>query len=111
MAAVFPAGRGPVEALLENLSRHFSSSQSVPPLPVALSPHPESPSPFSPTKSPLIELPGEQLEENFNVHELPSETNESRQENLVSMTLLHRVEALEAENTMLARKENGRTLV
>ena len=62
--------------------------------------------------SPLTALPGEQLEENYNVHELPSETNEDIQESaiarssrseetLVSLTLFHCVEALEAENTQL----------
>ena len=89
-----------------------AGSSAVTPLPMPLSPPPASPSPPPPTVPPLIALPGEQLEENYKVHELPSEINEGiegtgttgssrSEEDMVSTTLIQRIEALEADNARL----------
>ena len=81
--------------------REFSSSRSksVTPVPSTSSSRPSTPCQVS--VAPI----GEQLETNFQVHELPSvvdaPSQSSEAEVLVNTALLARIEALEAENTQL----------
>lgn len=74
-----------------------------------------SPSPPPIPEPPLVVVPGEQLEVDYQVHELPSDraegtaeqtspgpsTSTSGDQSLVNMTLLARIEVLEAENVRL----------
>ena len=85
----------------EEQKQEFSSSRSksVSPVPSTASSRPSTPSQVS--VAPI----GEQLDTNFQVHELPSvvdaPSQSSEAEVLVNTALLARIEALEAENTQL----------
>ena len=97
---------------LQSLSA--SSSRSVTPKSPTIepSPLPSPPSPPIPPDPPLVVAAGEQFDSEYCVHELPSDPTASTSQeipcgpsledrNIVSSSLLARIEALEAENSML----------